>query len=241
MGHDEVLGEATRDLHGFNPMEDKMDIETGIEEYREKAGMTDGIQTDKPNAWDPNELLATPSSLSPEEAARVLLTKTTGLDISDDHGSRTPERFVRMLKELTTPEEFEFTTFPNDGVDEIITVRDIPFVSVCNHHVIPFVGKAHIGYIPDEYIVGLSKFARVVRYYSRRLQVQERLTQQIADFLEDELCPLGVAVVLEAEHMCMTVRGVQTPGSLTITSAMKGVFSDHDRTAKSEFMRLIGK
>jgi GTP cyclohydrolase I len=192
--------------------------------------------------WDPNELLTTPSSLSAEEAARVLLEKTTGLNTDGPHGSKTPQRFVRMLEELTTPEPFEFTTFPNeDGVDEIVVVRDIPFVSVCNHHVVPFVGKAHIGYIPDGWLVGLSKFARVVRYYAKSLQVQERLTQQVADYLQDELTPVGVAVVMEAEHMCMTIRGVQTPGTYTITSAMKGVFADHEKTAKAEFMRLIGK
>lgn len=179
--------------------------------------------------------------ISPEEAARMLLEQTTGLN-GDSHGLNTPKRFVAMLRELTTAPEFEFTVFPNeDGVDEIVTVQDIPFVSVCNHHVVPFVGVAHIGYIPNAKLVGLSKFARVVRYYSKRLQVQERLTQQVADYLMENLDPLGVAVILEAEHMCMTIRGVQTPGTKTTTSAMKGVFADHDKTAKDEFLRLIGK
>lgn len=194
-----------------------------------------------PGEWDPDELLTTPSQLSAEEAARVLLTKTTGLR-EDNHGQKTPARFVKMLRELTTPEEFEFTTFPNeDAVDEIVTVQDIPFVSLCNHHVVPFVGLAHVGYIPGDHLVGLSKFARVVRHYAKSLQVQERLTQQVADYLERELQPAGVAVVLEAEHMCMTIRGVQTPGTKTTTSSMKGAFADHSKTAKDEFLRIIGK
>lgn len=180
-------------------------------------------------------------NLSLEETARLLLEQTTGLK-DDKHGTKTPQRFIAMLRELTTPDEFEFTTFDNeDGVDEIVTVENIPFVSLCNHHVVPFVGVAHIGYIPDRKLVGLSKFARVVRHYAKALQVQERLTQQVANFLMEQLDPLGVAVVLEAEHMCMTIRGVQTPGTRTTTSAMMGVFSDHERTAKMEFMRLIGK
>jgi len=175
-----------------------------------------------------------------EQAARLVLEQTTGLDV-DDHGADTPKRFIRMLRELTSPEPFNFTTFPNDkGSQEMVVVQDIPFVSLCNHHVVPFVGVAHVGYIPNDRLVGLSKLARVVRHYAKSLQVQERLTQQIADRLVEELEPLGVAVVLKAEHMCMTIRGVQTPGTKTTTSAMLGVFSDHDRTAKAEFMQIIG-
>lgn len=180
-------------------------------------------------------------SISSEEAARVLLEKTTGLK-NDKHGSKTPQRFAAMLCELTTPEDFEFTSFPNeDNADEMIIVHDIPFVSLCNHHIVPFIGKAWVAYIPDEKIVGLSKLARTVRYYAKALQVQERLTMQIANRIEEELAPLGVVVLLRAEHMCMTIRGVQTPGTLTTTSVMRGVFSDHDRTAKMEFMQAIGQ
>lgn len=190
--------------------------------------------------WNPNELLTMPSSLSVEEAAAILLTKTTGLDTSDAHGAKTPQRFAAMLSELTTPPEFEFTVFDNeDKADEIVLVQDIPFVSVCNHHVVPFVGKAHVGYIPDKHLVGLSKLARTVHYFARRLQVQERLTQQVANYLEEHLDPVGVAVIMQAEHMCMTIRGVQTPGTYTTTSAMLGVFADHKRTAKAEFMQLL--
>jgi GTP cyclohydrolase I len=176
--------------------------------------------------------------VSTEEAARILLEETTGW-VDDEHGKDTPKRFAAMLMELTTPEEFTFTTFPAKGMDEMIVVGPIPFVSVCNHHVIPFVGSAWVGYIPGELMAGLSKFARVVQHYAKALQVQERLTVQIADYLEEELEPKGVAVVLKAEHFCMTVRGVQTPGVLTTTSAMRGVFSEHDKTAKAEFLDWI--
>ena len=180
--------------------------------------------------------------LSAEEAARVLLENTTGLKSDDGHGDDTPKRFVRMLKTLTTPEEFEFTCFDNtEGNDEMVLQQDITFVSLCNHHVLPFIGRAHVAYIPGAKIVGLSKLARVVRYYAAGLQVQERLTSQIADRLEQELDPLGVAVVLQAEHTCMTIRGVKAPGSYTTTSAMRGVFSDHTRTAKAELFQLIGQ
>jgi GTP cyclohydrolase I len=212
MGHDQVLGEAIEQLHGFNPLKEER-----VNDYSELP------------------------HISEKEAARILLQKTTGLKM-DEHGAKTPERFVKMLRELTTPEPFDFTVFPNnEGVNEIVVVRDIPFVSVCNHHVVPFVGVAHVGYVPDQKIVGLSKLARVVRHFARRLQVQERLTQDVANYLMEQLCPLGVAVVMEAEHMCMTIRGVQTPGTRTLTSAMCGVFADHERTAKREFMGLIGK
>lgn len=174
-----------------------------------------------------------------EEAARRVLEETTGLT-NDSHGANTPKRFVAMLRELTTPDEFEFTTFPNeDNVNEIVVVQDIPFVSLCNHHVIPFVGVAHVGYIPGDKLVGLSKFARVVRHFAKSLQVQERLTMEVAEYMMENLDPLGVAVVMEAEHMCMTIRGVQTPGTKTTTSAMLGVFGDHERTAKAEFMQII--
>jgi GTP cyclohydrolase I len=179
------------------------------------------------------------SSVSEQEAAEILLAKTTGWK-PDGHGEKTPQRFAAMLRELTTPEEFEFTTFPAED-DDMIVMHDIPFVSLCNHHVVPFIGKAWIGYIPNEKMVGLSKLARTVRYYAKGLQVQERLTREIAEHLMENLDPVGVAVVLEAEHMCMTIRGVQTPGTLTTTSKMTGVFADHKRTAKAEFMSIIGK
>lgn len=189
-----------------------------------------------------------PSEAAPPEdpdegvygAARFLLENATGLDVESPHGQKTPERFVRMLRELTTPEEYEFTTFPADGYDEMIVEERIPFVSLCNHHIIPFTGYAYVGYIPDEKMAGLSKLARVVKFFAASLQTQEQLTSQIAEALEDELAPKGVAVVLKAEHFCMTIRGVKAPGALTTTSKMTGVFADHSRTAKAEFMSIIG-
>jgi GTP cyclohydrolase IA len=173
------------------------------------------------------------------EAAEVLLRTSAGLDVNDLHGADTPSRFVAMLRELTTPDPIKWKTFPNDGMDEMIIVRNIPFVSLCNHHVIPFIGKADIGYVPDKLVAGLSKFARVVSHFSSALQVQERLTMQIADFLVENLQPRGVGVVMEAEHLCMTIRGVQAPGTKTYTAAMKGVFADHSRTAKMEFLERL--
>jgi len=173
------------------------------------------------------------------EAAAVLLRTSAGLDINDIHGQDTPQRLVNMLRELTTPLPIKWKTFPNDGMDEMITIGDIPFTSLCSHHVIPFIGVAHIGYVPKELIAGLSKFARVVHHFARSLQTQERLTRQIADFLEENLQPRGVAVMLKAEHMCMTIRGVQVPGAKTTTTEMRGVFGDHDRTAKMEFLSTI--
>lgn len=180
------------------------------------------------------------TEFSTEEIATELLKRTTGLDLEAEHGADTPTRFAKMLSDMTTREEFKFTIFDNrEGANEMITVMDLPFYTLCNHHVVPFFGKAHIAYIPHGKIAGLSKFARAVKYHASGLWVQENLTTAIADFLENELDPLGVAVVLQAEHMCMTMRGVQVAGSQTVTSAMRGVFSDHDRTAKAEFMSLI--
>jgi len=186
------------------------------------------------------DMLADPEKES-IEAAEVLLRTAAGLDIHDMHGQDTPTRFVHMLKEMTTPTPIKWKTFPNESIDEMIIVRDIPFVSLCNHHVVPFIGKANVGYIPDQMVAGLSKFARVVHHFAHSLQVQENLTKQIADYLEENLMPLGIAVTMEAEHLCMTIRGVQVPGTRTYTAAMRGRFADHERTAKAEFLaRLNG-
>lgn len=174
----------------------------------------------------------------PEKCAEFLLTKTTGLDVESSHGAGTPARFVAMLRELTTPAEFTFTVFDSD-LKDMVVVKDIDFVSVCNHHIIPFIGVAHVAYVPDGKIAGLSKIARTVHYYAKQLQVQEELTNDIADEIEDKLAPAGVAVVIEAEHMCMTIRGVQSPGTKTYTATMRGVFADHDKTAKAEFLQVI--
>jgi GTP cyclohydrolase I len=132
------------------------------------------------------------------------------------------------------------TTFPNDGgYDEMVVVSDIAFSSLCEHHLLPFVGVAHVGYLPGERIVGLSKLPRVVESCARRLHVQERLTMQVADWLERELRPRGVGVVLEATHLCMSLRGVRQPGARTRTSALRGLVRDDPRT-RQEFLELIG-
>jgi GTP cyclohydrolase I len=143
-----------------------------------------------------------------------------------------------MYAELLTPKPFAATTFPNDGgYDELVVARDIPFHSLCEHHLLPFVGVAHVAYLPGERIVGLSKLARVVESFARALQVQERLTTQVARWIERELAPKGVGVVLEAEHLCMSLRGVQKPGATTVTSALHGLVRDDPRT-RQEFLAL---
>jgi GTP cyclohydrolase IA len=178
---------------------------------------------------------------TPEQAAEALLIMLGVYHYgdTDSHMARTPQRFVQSLKELTTPgDKWKFTTFPATS-DEMVVVAQIPFYTLCAHHVIPFYGHAHIGYVPDKKIAGLSKFARLVKQASKGLWVQEELTATIATSLETHLQPRGVAVLLEGEHMCMSMRGVQTPGTITTTSAMRGVFGDHSRTAKQEFMQII--
>jgi GTP cyclohydrolase I len=139
---------------------------------------------------------------------------------------------------MLTPKPFEATTFPNDeGYDELVIARSIPFHSLCEHHMLPFYGVAHVGYLPGERIIGLSKLGRVVEMFARRLQVQERMTVQVARWLEDMLAPRGVGVVLEAEHLCMSLRGVHKPGTRTVTSALLGCVRDDART-REEFLRL---
>jgi GTP cyclohydrolase I len=150
----------------------------------------------------------------------------------------TPRRVADAYSELLTPQPFRATTFPNDdGYDELIVARSIPFHSLCMHHLLPFHGVAHIGYLPGERIIGLSKLGRVVEYFSRDLQIQERLTTQVAGWLERELQPEGVGVVLEAEHLCMSLRGVQKLGAKTVTSALRGLVREDART-RQEFLAL---
>jgi len=155
----------------------------------------------------------------------------------------TPNRVARMYAEIFSgykgdPKAFLKRQFEEDSYEQMVVVRDIPFYSHCEHHMVPFFGKCHIGYIPDGKVVGLSKLARVVEGYARRLQIQERLTSQICCCIDEVLEPRGVIVVMKAEHMCMTMRGVQKPGSLTVTSDVKGVFYSED-TAKQEFYSNI--
>jgi GTP cyclohydrolase IA len=174
-----------------------------------------------------------------QRAARELL-RAVGADVDAEAFEETPRRVADAYAELLTPQPFRATTFPNDdGYDELIIARAIPFHSLCMHHLLPFHGVAHIGYLPGERIIGLSKLGRVVEFFSRDLQIQERLTMQIADWLKRELEPKGVGVVLEAEHLCMSLRGVQKLGAKTVTSALHGLVRDDPRT-RQEFLSLAG-
>jgi GTP cyclohydrolase I len=172
-----------------------------------------------------------------ERAAAALLV-ALGADLQQEGLRETPRRMAAAYAELLTPEPFDLTTFPNEeGYDELVLVRDIPFQSLCMHHLLPFHGVAHVAYLPNERILGLSKLARVVEHFSRDLQLQERLTTQVAAWLQEQLQPKGVGVVLEAEHLCMSLRGVQKPGAVTITSALHGLVRDDPRT-REEFLSL---
>ena len=166
------------------------------------------------------------------------LLTALGIDTEGEGLRDTPLRVAKAYAELLSPQPFTATTFPNEeGYDELVVARAIPFHSLCEHHLIPFVGVAHVAYLPGARIVGLSKLARVVEHFARRLQVQERMTVQIADWLEAELSPKGVGVVLDAEHFCMTIRGVQKPGARTTTSALRGRVRQDERT-RAEFLSL---
>ena len=176
------------------------------------------------------------------EGIRLVL-EGIGEDTARPGLQRTPERVAEMYAELTAGMHEDarqhLVALPGDRHDEMVIVKDIHFASLCEHHLAPFVGKCHIAYIPKEgRIVGLSKLARLVETFARRLQVQERLTSEIADTLFEGLKPVGVMVVMEAEHTCMTIRGVKKPGALTITSAIRGGFRKDSRT-RAEAMALI--
>jgi GTP cyclohydrolase I len=168
------------------------------------------------------------------------LLRALGQDPTSEHLADTPRRVAAAYAEMLTPREFSLTTFPNDeGYDELVIARDIPLHSLCQHHLLPFTGVAHVSYLPGERILGLSKLARVVEMFARGLQVQERLTKQVADWLQDQLQPKGVGVVIEAEHLCMSLRGVQAQGCRTVTSALHGLLRDDPRS-RGEFFALSG-
>jgi GTP cyclohydrolase IA len=174
-----------------------------------------------------------------EEAIDRLL-RALGRDPASPHLAETPRRVASAYAELLTARQFDLTTFPNDeGYDELVIARDIPLQSLCEHHLLPFSGVAHIGYLPGARILGLSKLARVLELFARDLQVQERLTQQVADWLQEHLAPRGVGVVVEAEHLCMSLRGVRAPGARTVTSALHGVLRS-DARSRAEFFALTG-
>jgi GTP cyclohydrolase I len=174
-----------------------------------------------------------------ERAVRDLL-RALGRNPAEPHLAETPRRVAAAYEELLTPRRFDLTTFPNDeGYNELVIATRIPVQSLCEHHLLPFTGVAHIGYLPGGRILGLSKLARVLELFARDLQVQERLTQQVADWLQQNLSPRGVGVVIEAEHLCMSLRGVRATGSRTITSALHGQLRDDPRS-RQEFFALAG-
>lgn len=185
--------------------------------------------------------------LAPGEAPIDLLAATRavtdlltalGQNPQSAHLVDTPRRVADAFAAMLTPAPFTLTTFPNEErYDELVLARDIPFTSLCEHHLLPFTGVAHVGYLPAERVVGLSKLARTVEMFARRLQVQERLSHQVASWLHEQLRPRGVGVVLEAEHQCMTLRGIRASGSRTVTSALYGQLRDDART-RAEFLAL---
>ncbi len=195
-------------------------------------------------------LVAPPDQLSEEESrqlARIAghvrgILDALGLDLDDPNLRDTDQRVARMYLEmfhgLKEGAEPEVTTFPNDeNYRHMVMERDIPFYSMCAHHLVPFYGHAHIAYIPNERILGLSKFARILEFYAKRPQLQERVTEQVVDFLEEKAHPQGSMVVIEARHLCVEMRGVKKPGALTVTSAIRGVF--HQRPVREEFLDLL--
>ena len=172
-----------------------------------------------------------------QDAAAAFLA-ALGVPTDSDATADTPARMARAYAEMLTPRSFDLTTFANDeDYDELVLAREIPVQSVCEHHMLPFLGTAHVGYLPGQRILGLSKLARVVELFARRPQVQERLTKQIADWLQSHLQPRGVGVVIEAEHMCMTVRGVRATGTSTVTSTLLGTLREDPRS-RAEFLAL---
>src|SRR3954447_14778953 len=178
--------------------------------------------------------------LTAAERAAADFLAALGLDTATESMAGTAGRMARAYAELLTPRDFELTTFANDeGYDELVLARSIPIRSVCEHHLLPFVGVAHVGYLPGDRILGLSKLARVVELFAHGAQVQERLTKQIADWLHQQLQPRGVGVVIEAEHLCMSLRGVQATGARTMTSTLLGTLRDDPRS-RAEFFTLAG-
>jgi GTP cyclohydrolase I len=176
-----------------------------------------------------------------QKAVRDILL-AVGEDVEREGIRETPERVARMYAELLggmheDPKQHLQSVF-NENYDEIVLLRDIPFYSICEHHLMPFIGTAHVAYLPAGSVLGVSKLARVVDCFARRLQVQERLTDQIADFMMKSLKPRGVAVVLEASHSCMTIRGIKKPGSVMVTSSLRGIFRK-DSKSRSEVMSLM--
>ena len=197
-----------------------------------------------------SETLVTPPAVLHEEKIRAIASHMRGvieilaLDASDPNLFETPERVAKMYLEmfsgLAEGAEPDITFFPNDEQYKAMVIeKDIPFYSMCSHHFVPFYGHAHLAYIPNEKIIGLSKLPRILEFYAHRPQLQERLTEQIAGYLLDKLHPQGVMVVIEARHLCVEMRGVKKPGALTVTSAIRGIF--YNRSVREEFLDLLNR
>lgn len=201
-------------------------------------------------ARKPDESLTDVSRAVADEDSRIgriaghvrgMLTEL-GLDLADDNLRETDRRVAKMYLEmfhgLEEGAEPKVTTFPNDEhYSAMVMEKQIPFYSMCAHHLVPFYGHAHLAYIPNDHILGLSKFARILEFYAKRPQLQERLTEQVANFLETRLKPQGVMVVIEARHLCVEMRGVKKPGAVTVTSAIRGIF--HQKPVREEFLDLL--
>ena len=210
--------------------------------------MTRTVMVSEPETFHQPDLHALPAptrislqntiDLPAAERAAADLLHALGVRTDDESLRDTPRRMARAYRDLLSPRPFNLTTFPNsEHYDELVLVRDIPMQSICEHHFLPFTGVAHVGYLPGDRILGLSKLARVVGHFAARPQVQERLTKQVADWLTDQLAPRGVGVVIEAEHSCMVLRGARASGSKTVTSTLLGNLRD-DARSRQEFFAL---
>jgi GTP cyclohydrolase I len=203
------------------------------------------IRPDRTLSYGQSTISQPSIEVSDEEMMGAVRTMLLGVGEDPEREGllKTPKRVAEAMRFLTSGYNQSLEDLVNgaifdEGHEEMVLVRDINFFSMCEHHMLPFMGRAHVAYIPNQKVIGLSKLARIVEMYSRRLQVQERLTRQIAESIQSVLEPQGVAVVMEATHMCMAMRGVQKPGSWTVTSAMVGVFQDEQKT-REEFLNLI--
>jgi GTP cyclohydrolase I len=205
--------------------------------------MTQELTIDHADFTLPPDLVATEASvadLAAAERAAAAFLSALGVRLDGEGLSQTPARMAKAYAELFDPKPLRLTTFPNvEGYDELVIAREIPFRTVCEHHLLPFSGVAQVGYLPGERILGLSKLARLVEYFAARPQTQERLTKQVADYLYESVRARGAGVVMQAEHTCMTLRGVRAVGSKTVTSALLGTLRE-DQRSRTEFFALAG-